>query len=252
MYDREEIIDKIRNNKLEKVILIATQVVEAGVDIDMDIGYKDISILDSDEQFLGRINRSAKKQGNVFFFSYDSAEAIYKKDVRTSRSVTLQNDEMREILKNKEFDVYYNKVLQILQDKKKGNKENGMNDFYEKNRYLELKEISKHMKLIEEDQWKKSICFCRKLNIKGEEWDGKEIWDTYKSLLSNAELSYSERMVKLMDARARLQYFIYDIPKQVNIAYDDQIGELLCIKEGEQYFEYGKLRDDIYDKRGEY
>ena len=247
LYDREEIIDNIRNNKLEKVILIATQVVETGVDIDMDIGYKDISILDSDEQFLGRINRSAEKQGRVFFFSYDNVESIYKRDVRTSRSVTLQNNEMREILKNKEFDVYYNKVLQILKDKKKGNKDKGINDFYQKNRYLELKEISKHMKLIEEDQWKKSICFCRRLNIKGEEWDGKEIWGTYKSLLSDSKLSYSERMVKLMDSRAKLQYFIYDIPKHVNIAYDDQIGELLCIQDGEQYFEDGKLRDDIYD-----
>lgn len=246
LYDREEIIDKIRDNKLEKVILIATQVVEAGVDIDMDIGYKDISIVDSDEQFLGRINRSAKKQGNVFFFSYDNVEYIYKRDVRTSRGMTLQNNEMREILKNKEFDVYYNKVLQILKDKKKGNKDKGINDFYEKNRYLQLKEISKHMKLIEEDQWKKSVCFCRSLDIKGEEWDGKEIWDTYKNLLLDSELSYSERMVKLMNTRAKLQYFIYDVPKHVNIAYDDQIGELLCIEDGEQYFEDGKLRDDIY------
>ena len=54
-------------------------------------------------------------------------------------------------------------------------------------------------------------------------------------------------MVKLMDARARLQYFIYDVPKHLNIGYDDQIGELICIEEGEQYFEDGKLRDDIYD-----
>ena len=37
-------------DKDKAVILVATQVVEAGIDIDMDIGYKDISKLDSEEQ----------------------------------------------------------------------------------------------------------------------------------------------------------------------------------------------------------
>lgn len=49
-----KIIEKL--SKLKSVILVATQVIEAGVDIDMDIGYKDCSKLDSEEQFMGRIN----------------------------------------------------------------------------------------------------------------------------------------------------------------------------------------------------
>ena len=49
---------------------MATQVVEAGIDIDMDIGYKDISKLDSEEQFIGRINRNFKRKGVVLFFRY--------------------------------------------------------------------------------------------------------------------------------------------------------------------------------------
>ncbi len=47
--------------KIDDVIVVATQVIEAGVDIDMDIGFKDISTLDSEEQFLGRINRSCSR-----------------------------------------------------------------------------------------------------------------------------------------------------------------------------------------------
>ena len=34
----------------------------------MDLGYKDISILENEEQFLGRINRSAKKEKAKAFF----------------------------------------------------------------------------------------------------------------------------------------------------------------------------------------
>ena len=42
--ERKDIIADIEN--MQEVILVATQVIEAGVDIDMDIGYKDISRLD--------------------------------------------------------------------------------------------------------------------------------------------------------------------------------------------------------------
>lgn len=52
---------------MKDLILVATQVIEAGVDIDMDVGYKNISLLDSEEQFLGRINRSCKRKGMAYF-----------------------------------------------------------------------------------------------------------------------------------------------------------------------------------------
>ena len=41
------------------IILVCTQVIEAGVDIDMDLGFKDYSIFESEEQFMGRVNRSS-------------------------------------------------------------------------------------------------------------------------------------------------------------------------------------------------
>lgn len=59
--ERKRILDKVKK-ATDTIILVSTQVIEAGVDIDMDIGYKNISKLDSEEQFLGRINRSCKKK----------------------------------------------------------------------------------------------------------------------------------------------------------------------------------------------
>ena len=51
----------------------------------MDIGYKDISKLDSEEQFMGRINRSCKEDGKgiVYFFNLNKATNIYKGDERS-------------------------------------------------------------------------------------------------------------------------------------------------------------------------
>ena len=76
IWERQNTIEKL--SQLKSVILVATQVIEAGVAIDIDIGYKDCSKLDSEEQFMGRINRSCKKDGIVYFFNLDSARAVYK------------------------------------------------------------------------------------------------------------------------------------------------------------------------------
>jgi CRISPR-associated endonuclease/helicase Cas3 len=57
--NREEIITKISNrlkNK-EKIILISTQVVEAGVDLDFDCGFREFSPFYSIIQTAGRVNR---------------------------------------------------------------------------------------------------------------------------------------------------------------------------------------------------
>ncbi len=51
-------IDDIRSSK-EPVIVVSTQLVEAGVDIDLDIVYRDIAPLDSIFQSAGRCNRNA-------------------------------------------------------------------------------------------------------------------------------------------------------------------------------------------------
>lgn len=53
----DKIVDKL-NNK-EKMILVSTQVVEAGVDVDFDVVIRDIAPIDSIIQCAGRCNRNA-------------------------------------------------------------------------------------------------------------------------------------------------------------------------------------------------
>lgn len=54
---RLEKISFIKNSS-EKVVVVSTQLIEAGVDIDMDIVYRDFSPLDSINQTAGRANRN--------------------------------------------------------------------------------------------------------------------------------------------------------------------------------------------------
>ena len=61
---KQKIIKQLKSasNREKNILLITTQVVEAGVDIDMDLGFKDVSLIDSEEQIAGRVNRNASKK----------------------------------------------------------------------------------------------------------------------------------------------------------------------------------------------
>ncbi|MBV6440411.1 MAG: hypothetical protein EPGJADBJ_02080 [Saprospiraceae bacterium] len=84
---RLERIEKIRED-LEagrKPILVATQVVEAGVDLDFDMGFRDLGPIDSIVQVAGRINRQANplapeiEHKPLFVMDFKDCERIYGK-----------------------------------------------------------------------------------------------------------------------------------------------------------------------------
>ena len=96
----------------------------------MDIGYKDISKLDSEEQFIGRINRNFKRKGVVYFFDMDNESGIYKEDYRVDTAYTLRKDEMKQLLADKNFGKYYDYILKGIRKYRNDRKnENGIEAF---------------------------------------------------------------------------------------------------------------------------
>lgn len=112
---RKYIIEFLKDseNRKKKILLITTQVVEAGVDIDMDLGFKNQSLIDSDEQLAGRINRNVNKTNcELYLFKHDKPKSIYGKDWRfevTEKYIT--PNEVKEILTKKKFETLYKKVF---------------------------------------------------------------------------------------------------------------------------------------------
>ena len=81
---KQSIINAIQNdlkNEL-KPILVSTQCVEAGVDLDFDMGFRDLSPIDSIVQVAGRINRNnntEKKYSPLYVIDFGDCERIYDK-----------------------------------------------------------------------------------------------------------------------------------------------------------------------------
>ena len=148
---RKEIIHYLKNpdNRNKKLILITTQVVEAGVDIDMDLGFKDKSLVDSDEQLAGRINRNVNKPAcTLYLFNCDNADVLYGKDKRYR---LLQNELYgldREILESKDFDKMYDQVMCEIDKSNNRDFQEGFNDFKEYLKMLNFPEVDNSFKII--------------------------------------------------------------------------------------------------------
>ena len=242
--ERKRILDKVKK-ATDTIILVSTQVIEAGVDIDMDIGYKNISKLDSEEQFLGRINRSCKKEGIAYFFEVDEASDIYKDDVRLSESIVLKDVNMQKILELKLFDEYYKKVLETTMGKYSYHFDEFIKDISD----LNYESISTHMKLIDDTQDMVQIYLVRTLCVDGEILDGKQIWDSYVDLWENGRktMSYAEWKIELSRITSKMNNFIYQVSKHnLRIGkFYEQMGNIICLEDGDKYFIKDKFNREI-------
>lgn len=107
-YRRERIeeVNRLLKNG-EKVILVSTQVVEAGVDFDFDIVIRDIAPFDSIIQSAGRCNRNGlKSTGNVYVYCMvDERGETYGSKVygRTLISISKSILEGKKYIEEKEY-----------------------------------------------------------------------------------------------------------------------------------------------------
>lgn len=221
---RKYIIEYLRdaNNRKKKILLITTQVVEAGVDIDMDLGFKNQSLIDSDEQLAGRINRNINKQNcELYLFKYDKPSFVYGKDLRYEVTKSFSDDLISEILNKKDFKCLYEKVFEKIDLKNNSVYKENFKDYLANFSRFDFKSINYEFKLIEENNYPMfipltipKICYGDTNNFSELELDfiirndctsgdnkehisGEKIWKTYKSIVENKD----QRFNKLKDIK---------------------------------------------------
>ncbi len=236
-YERKKVLDIIKNET--SVIVVCTQTIEAGVDIDMDIGFKDISFIDNEEQFLGRINRNNKKKNcEAYFFDYCDAKNVYKCDRRIGYD--LKNKNLQKVLENKSFSEYFNKLLEKINNISSENTKDNINGFLELCLNLNFEDICRRLKLIDTVEEKIFLNFT--YTIDGEKIVGKEVWKEYCDLFFNNEIGYAEKQVKLSRLRKYMNIFTYSINFNQNTKfYNDKALGLLYVENGQEFIENGKF-----------
>ncbi|PLY15587.1 MAG: hypothetical protein C0628_02205 [Sulfurimonas sp.] len=237
---RKEIIDFIKNVHNKNILLVTTQVVEAGVDIDMDIGFKEKSLVDSDEQLAGRINRNSSKEGNkLFLFSIGKGNEnfVYRIDKRKGISAIYQEDgQDKNILETKDFDKFYSQILdKIIENNEKTFLEN-LNTYINHLKNLRFRES--HIKLID----MQSVSVFVPHNTMAELY-----WNAYEKAILNNEKDLIDKKIDIKRLSAKISKYTFslaDYPKS-GIEYLTTYGEekygYLYLKEWDTKSEGKKL-----------
>jgi len=201
---RKEIIRFLKNTHDQNILLVTTQVVEAGVDIDMDIGFKEKSLVDSDEQLAGRINRNSSKEGNklyLFEMKNPKAKYVYKGDKRLS----VQDDskvKLDDVLKNKDFDAYYNQVIENIKSINDVSFVENLNSYIDHIKNLRFSET--HIKLIEIE----SISVFVPHNLMA-----KLYWNAYEKAIRNQEKDLIDKNIDIKKLSAKISKYTFSLAK---------------------------------------
>lgn len=254
-YERQQIIDSTKQVPERNLVIITTQLVEAGVDIDMDIGFKNKSLLDNEEQFLGRINRNGmKKFSRAYFFNWDTDREVYRGDLRIG---AIHDDEQYfECLRGKDFARLYEVAFQRIRMQKDSHNYMNIETFYEELRILDHPWITDHMRLIDDETFQ--IFLPYQLNIefevdvgenkeiRREIWSGHEIWRKFVTLLK-AEMGYAEKRVRLQQLREQFQYFTFSV-YGIGIEKIEPVGGVYYIHDGSGFMRDNKFNRELFEE----
>jgi len=217
---RKEIIDFIKNVHDKNILLVTTQVVEAGVDIDMDIGFKEKSLLDSDEQLAGRINRNSSKEGNklfLFIIGKGNDKFVYKTDKRKGMDGKYQEDgNEQNVLITKDFDKFYDQILDVIIENNYKTYMENLNTY--KTHIQNLRFNDSHIKLI--DMQSVSVF----VPISNE---AIQVWSEYEQAITNQEKDLIGKKIDIKKLSAKISKYTFslaDYPKS-GIEYLETYGE---------------------------
>ncbi len=233
---RKHIINFLKDpaNRKKKILLITTQVVEAGVDIDMDVGFKNQSLIDSDEQLAGRINRNVNKEDcELYLFKVNEPRVLYGSDKRYQAMKYIKED-YTYILENKDFDKLYEIVLKAIDRWNKAEMAIGLPDYIEHIKNMDFRKTHEKFQLIEQknisvfvplaipkDTFTKSdLRFLEKADVplQNDKVEGAHIFDLYIKLIENKSADFIGRQVNIKTLQGILSKFVFSI-------FDDSKGK---------------------------
>ena len=266
---------KRKENRTKRILLITTQVVEAGVDIDMDLGFKDTSLIDSDEQLAGRINRNLNKDYcKLFLFNLNHESVIYGKDLRYEMMKELTTNEHKQILESKDFDLLYGKVIDFKKKRNNDSTFHGLEDYKNYVKNIKFCSITEEFKLIDQDCLscflpldipievegeiegekeniftENDLLFLKKLNILPDGNDmisGEAIFCLYRDAIDSKK-SFLDKKIQLKQIQSILSKFTFSLFASREL--EEKITHFSDMEKSDFGYYYIDKWADFYDER---
>lgn len=216
---RKKIIEEIKDkSKKERIIIVSTQSIEAGVDIDCDFGVRDYSILDSIEQISGRINRECNVRksnlSKLFVIMYkdgslSDSEKIYRS---SDRYKILNRDfnqkDIEDILTYKQFTKYY----RVLANELKKIARDPFDHISKEIRDLHFKTINNDLDVIDKRLDQIDIFVCDEIPLKNlSEYDKNKI----ESIIVDPVIMKFEGIQNIISGEVIFTKNVYRVWKQI-------------------------------------
>lgn len=233
----------------KKIILVSTQSIEAGVDIDFDIGFRAYSPWDSIVQVAGRINRNNRKPTcKLYVFKDDDYKTIYRGDVKSDITAKKEGDFFKMEKPDNEAELIQNFYKEIIESINRDNEtpflKNSTGNISDI-RNLFLKIVDREIHLIEGD----TVSLFIPLNEEAE-----KRWDDYVELFKGD--STFEKLIEIRNFRKLLAPYSLNIfnsytkKGKVSSLVKDQMlyGYFYCSSWKKYYSEEGGLNVDEFKK----
>lgn len=229
-YLSTQVVPKKRLEKIKEIkelsscrkVIVSTQLIEAGVDIDADVVYRDFAPLDSINQVAGRCNRNSMKstKGSVSIFRLKDERQEYYRYIYDTFLTTNTLEILKTIkgpIRESEFLELNNKYFKIVKmgmGKEKSRKNLAFLT------QLAFKDLSKEFKLIEEDFPKVDVF------VELDD-DASETWKKYLDL--QLEENGLERTKRYLKIKKDFSDYIISVPEKYarHLVNDDlEIGHI--------------------------
>ena len=232
----------------------------------MDIGFKDQSLIDSDEQLAGRINRNVKKKNSILYlFNLDKSYTIYGNDYRYKMTRDLSSDDYVNILYNKDFDLLYNLVIREIDDWNSKTGAIGFEEYRHSIINLNFYDINKNFKLIDQDTMSVFVpCKIDIINNSNDDViftrseldyliekkiiysddksvDGERVWEHYCNLITIKTFDFIQQKINFTILQGIMAKFTFSVFYNVNnhlLKYGSQQYGFLYLANYKEIYDY--------------
>lgn len=225
-------INEIKRKTGDRKIIVSTQLIEAGVDIDVDVVYRDFAPLDSINQVSGRCNRNlGERRGIVKVFVLRDGAKEYYKYIYDSFIISKTQD----ILKERGIEKIPEPIFLDLNNAyfervRIGQSDDISKDLLNNVNRLNFSELSE-FKLIEDEPYKEDV-FVELDN------NAEEVWRKYCAIINNKELKGFEKRKEFLKIKKEFYEYVISIPKNSPNLPPEVCGfRYICNSQLEEYYD---------------